>query len=121
MQAARRHAGLLLSNLQVAVQRSLTELGGNPETVTASLRAAAALQRLSITLNLMLQTATAGASPPLAPFRAAFVPALADPTQTEPPLRALRDLMPLTATALLSRELDGLVSGLEMLRATMAG
>jgi hypothetical protein len=55
------------------------------------------------------------------PFRAAFVPALADLTQPEPPLRALRDLIPPTATALLSRELDGLVSGLEMLRAAMTG
>jgi uncharacterized membrane protein YccC len=122
MPAERRHAGLALTNLQVGVQRSLTEVGGDANTMTAILRTAAALQRLSNTLNAMLQTVPGLASsrPALASFRVAFVSALADPFHNEPQISSLRALMPTPDGSLegaaLSHALDRLVSALEMLR-----
>ena len=121
MQDGRRRAGLALTNLQVAVQRSLTEVGGDANAMIAILRASAALQRLSNTLNVMLQTAPffANSRPALAPFRAAFVSDLADPCRSEPPISTLRAQMPTPDRspegAALSQTLDHLVSALEML------
>ena len=123
VQAARRRAGLALTNLQVAVQRSLAEIGGDADAMTAIIRASAALQRLSSTLNVMLQTAPmfARSRPALAPFRAAFVSGLADPCRREPSIGDLREHMPppdrSAEAAALSQILDHLVSALEMLRA----
>jgi len=121
MQAGRRRAGLGLTNLQVAVQRSLTEIGGNPDAMIVTLRASAALQRLSNTLNAMLQTVpiVAISCPALAPFRAAFVTALARPGRSEPQIITLRARMPATdgspESVALLQALDRLVSALEML------
>ena len=122
MQAGRRRAGLALSNLQVGVQRSLTEIGGDASAMIAILRASTALQRLSNTLNVLLQTAPiiAASRPALGSFRVAFVPALADPHRSEPTIAALRAAMPHAdrspETLVLSRALDRLTSALEMLR-----
>ena len=121
MQAGRRRAGLALTNLQVAVQRSLTEIGGNPDSMIVILRASAALQRLSNTLNALLQTVpiVAISRPALAPFRAVFVTALAHPGRSEPQISTLRAQMPATdgspETVALLQGLDRLVSALEML------
>ena len=125
MQAGRRRAGLALSNLQAGVQRSLTEIGGDAGAMTAMLRASTALQRLSNTLNVLLQIAPfiAHARPALAGFRAAFVGALAEPHRGEPSMAALRAEMPAGQSpeaATLSRALDRLTSGLEMLRDAVA-
>ena len=122
MQAERQRAGLALTNLQVAVQRSLTELGGDADAMIAILRASVALQRLSSTLNAMLQAAPVFATlrPALTSFRAAFVSALAHPGRSEPPMGALRAQTPTTDRSpegvALSQALDRLVSALEMLR-----
>jgi uncharacterized membrane protein YccC len=122
MQAGRRRAGLALSNLQAGVQRSLTEIGGDTEAMTAILRASAALQRLSRALNALLQAAPilARSRPALADFRRAFVVALANPHRADLPIATLRDMMPAgdgsPEAAMLSQVLDRLVSALEMLR-----
>jgi uncharacterized membrane protein YccC len=120
LQAGRRRAGLALTNLQVGVQHSLTEIGGDAGAMIAILRASVALQRLSSTLNAMLQTAPVVARPELAPFRSSFVAALADPDQHETPISTLRAQMPVpddsSEGTALSRALDRLASALEMLR-----
>lgn len=122
MQDARHRAGLALSNLQMGVQRSLTEVGGGADAMTAILRAATALQRLSSTLNSLLQTAPTfvHALPALGPFRSAFVLALGNPSQGELSIGDLRARIPTAdlapEAARLSPALDQLVSALEMLR-----
>jgi uncharacterized membrane protein YccC len=122
MQAGRRRAGLALSNLQVGVQHSLTEVGGDANAMIAILRASVALQRLSSTLNAMLQTAPVVtiARPELTPFRSSFVAALADPDQHETPISTLRAQIPVpddsSEGTALSRALNRLASALEMLR-----
>jgi hypothetical protein len=85
------------------------------------LRASAALQRLSNTLNVMLQMAPlfAASGSALAPFRTAFVSGLADLNRGEPRMSALRALIPQVNSSpedtALSQTLDHLVSALEML------
>jgi uncharacterized membrane protein YccC len=122
MQMGRRRAGLALTNLQVGVQRSLTEVGSNADAMTAILRASAALQHLSNTLNMLLHMAPifATSRPALRSFRADFVSALSAPHKVEPPISSLRADIPADngspAIAMLSRNLDRLVSALEMLR-----
>jgi uncharacterized membrane protein YccC len=122
MQAARRSAGLALSNLQAGVQRSLTEIGGDPQAMTAILRASVALQRLSRALNALLQAAPilARSRPALAAFKSVFVVALADPQRGDLPIATLRDTIPIAdgspEVRMLSQVLDRLVSALEMLR-----
>jgi uncharacterized membrane protein YccC len=126
MQADRRRAGLALSNLQVGVQRSLTEIGGDAGALVSVLRAATALQRLSNALNVLLQTASiiAASRFPLGRFRAGFVSALADPQRSEPNTEALRATMPPAdcspQAVVLARTLDHLASALEMLRDAIA-
>ena len=121
IQGAGRRAGLALTNLQVAVQHSLTEIGGDANAMIAILRASAALQRLSNTLNVILQVAPlfAASGPALAPFRTAFVSRLADLNRSEPQMSALRELIPQVnfspEDTALSQTLDHLVSALEML------
>jgi len=120
-QAQRRRAGLALSNLQAGVQRSLTEIGGDMEAMTTILRASVALQRLSNTLNMLLQAAPeiARSTPALTAFRAAFVAALANPWQQEPPITVLQADIPLGDHSpegeVLAMALDRLTSALEML------
>ncbi|HUA24226.1 MAG TPA: FUSC family protein [Steroidobacteraceae bacterium] len=123
LQTGRRQAGLALNNLQIGVQRSLTEIGGDTDAMIAFVRASTALQRLSNALNVLLQTAPiiASSRPALAPFRAAFVSALANPERSKlrisifcPQTRA-SDSSP--EAVALSQVLDHLVSALEMLRA----
>ena len=122
MAAARQAAGLALTNLQASVQRALTEIGGDPDAMTATLRAATAFQRLSRTLNALLNAAPALARRPrgLEPFRAAFVAAIAAPRAADPPIPALRAAMPAgdgsAEAGIVAQLLDRLVSELEMLR-----
>lgn len=121
MQGGRRRAGLALTNLQVAVQRSLAEIGSDANAMIAILRASAALQRLSNTLNAMLQMAPlfAASGSALASFRTAFVSGLANLNRGKPQMSALRALIPQVNSSLedtaLSQALDHLVSALEML------
>jgi uncharacterized membrane protein YccC len=121
LRAERRRAGLVLSNLQAGLQRSLTEIGGDADAMAGILRAATALQRLSLTLNALLYAAPvlARSHPPLAAFRATLVSTLADPGRCDSPIARLRTSVPVVdhsqEAALLSRALERLISSLEML------
>ncbi len=76
-EAAHRQAGLDTTNLQAAIQRSASELGGNAENLAATVLAATALQRLMISLNAVATAASSEQRPAMESFRASFVPALA--------------------------------------------
>jgi len=122
MEAERRRAGLALSNLQAGVQRSLTEIGGDADAMTAVFRASVALQRLSNTLNALLQAAPflAHLQPPLTGFRGNFVSALADPSRRDPPIVALRAEITTACRSpeatVAAQAFERMTSALEMLR-----
>ena len=80
-EAARRRAGAALTDFHASLQRALTEIGGGSTDLAAMLQASFALQRLSSTLNALLNAAPwlASAGLPLDAFRKTFVLALADP------------------------------------------
>ena len=80
-EAARRRAGAALTDFHASLQRALTEIGGGSADLAAMLQASFALQRLSSTLNALLNAAPwlAKAGLPLDAFRKSFVPALTDP------------------------------------------
>ena len=129
-QAARRQAGRDTTNLQATLQRTLTEVGGQPAQTLAALRAATALQHLLITLNALLHAtpvplAPCGALPQPAAFRSALVAALAGLAEDGqgPSPDALRTGMPAgegAAGAFLDREIDSLLADYARLRAAVA-
>ena len=120
-QEKRRAAGVGLTNLQVGIQHALAEIGGDADTMTATLQAAAALQRLSNTLNALLQIVpmVAPSRPALAAFRDGFVAALANPCGGEPGIDSLSKVLPahgqLPEHAALHAMLDQALLALEML------
>lgn len=122
-EAARRRAGLDTTNLQAALQRAMTEIGGEPGAMQATIRASTALQQLSRTLNALMNAAPALARQPVAltPFRTAFASALAGLGTGAPPTSTatLRAAVPGQASdedTFLGRELERLISEFEMLR-----
>jgi ABC-type amino acid transport substrate-binding protein len=75
-EAAHRQAGLDTTNLQAAIQRSATEIGGDAEMMAAFILAAASLQRLFITLNAVANVLPAAAGPTMEGFRDRLVSSL---------------------------------------------
>jgi uncharacterized membrane protein YccC len=77
----RRRAGLAITTLQNSLQRSMTEVGSKPDTLSGAIRASSALQRLFINLNSLMQSAPvlARMPRPVTPFRTIFVEILAAP------------------------------------------
>ncbi len=76
-EAAHRKAGLDTTNLQAAIQRSVSEIGGDASRLAAAVLAATALQRLFISLNAVVNAAPAPAVPEeMGRFRAALVSSL---------------------------------------------
>ncbi|HWA80052.1 MAG TPA: FUSC family protein [Acetobacteraceae bacterium] len=73
---AHRLAGRDTTNLQAAVQRSASEIGGDAEMMAASALAASALQRLFISLNAVATAVPASAAPAMEGFRKALVATL---------------------------------------------
>jgi hypothetical protein len=125
-EAARRRAGSALTDLHASLQRALIEIGGEPALLAAMLRASFALQRLSSTLNALMNAASCLASTrlPLEPFRRVFVPALAEPYGVNPAIPHLRANIRSgdgSAEATFADEILGrLASELEMLREALA-
>lgn len=120
-QEKRRAAGVGLTNLQIGIQHALAEIGGDAGLMTAMLRAAAALQRLSNTLNALLQIApkVPPSQPGLAAFRDGFVTALANPCGGEFGIESLSRMLPAPGQspedAALHAMLDRALSALQML------
>src|SRR5215813_1342273 len=77
----RRRAGLAITTLQNSLQRSMTEVGSKPDTLSGAIRASSALQGLFINLNSLMQSAPVLARMPRAvtPFRTIFVEILSAP------------------------------------------
>ena len=73
---AHRLAGRDTTNLQAAIQRSASEIGGNAEMMAASALAASALQRLFISLNAVATAVPETAAPAMEGFRKALVAVL---------------------------------------------
>ena len=125
-EAARRRAGLALTDLHASLQRALTEIGGGPVILAAMLQASFALQRLSSTLNALMNAAPclASARLPLEAFRRIFVPALAEPYSPDPAITKLRAGIRSadgSAEATFARKIVGrLASELDMLRQALA-
>ncbi len=125
-EAARRRAGLALTDLHASLQRALTEIGGEPGVLAAMLKASFALQRLSNSLNALMNAAPdlAKAPLPLEVFRRVFVPALAEPYSPNPAITELSVQIPsadASAEATFAREIASrLTSELEMLRNGLA-
>src|SRR5262249_28644700 len=87
IEAARRQTGLDITNLQAAVQHSVTEFGGDPVALESTVRASVALQRMSLSLNALVNAApaTASLSANLGTFRIALVSTLNHLTPTAQP------------------------------------
>ena len=125
-EAARRRAGSALTDLHASLQRALTEIGGDPAVLAAMLQASFALQRLSSTLNALMNAAPglAPARLPLEAFRRIFAPALAEPYSLDPPITRLRAEIRSadgSAEATFARKIAScLASELEMLREALA-
>jgi uncharacterized membrane protein YccC len=138
IEAARRQTGLDITNLQAAVQHSVTEFGGDPVALESTVRASVALQRMSLSLNALVNAAaaTASLSANLGTFRIALVSTLNQLSatgETPPPvpwpnlrstIRASRQYAVVNtaggaaeaaAADFLRCELDRMVSQIEML------
>jgi uncharacterized membrane protein YccC len=138
IEAVRRQTGLDITNLQAAVQHSVTEFGGDPAALDSTVRASVALQRMSLSLNALVNAAPATASlgANLGSFRIALVSTLNQLSATaEAPapaswpdlpstMRASRQLAAVNtaggaaeaaAADFLRCELDRMVSQIEML------
>jgi uncharacterized membrane protein YccC len=78
IEAARRQAGLDITNLQAALQHSVTEFGGDPAALESTVRASVVLQQMSLSLNALVNAApaTASLSANLGTFRIALVSTL---------------------------------------------
>jgi len=121
-EAARRCAGAALTDFHASLQRALTEIGGDSAALAAMFQASFALQRLSSTLNALLNAAPwlSNARLPLEAFRRVFAQALAEPCRLDGPIAELSgELQPNDGSpeATFARNIAGrLASELQMLR-----
>ena len=121
-EAARRCAGAALTDFHASLQRALTKIGGDSAALAAMFQASFALQRLSSTLNALLNAAPwlSNARLPLEAFRRVFAQALAEPCRVDGPITGLRgELQPSDGSpeATFARNIEGrLASELQMLR-----
>lgn len=81
VEETRRRTGHAITTLQNSLQRSMTEVGGKPDTLSGAIRASSALQGLFNNLTSLMQAAPVLARRPraLAPFRTVFVEILSAP------------------------------------------
>jgi uncharacterized membrane protein YccC len=98
-EAAHRTAGLYTTNLQAAIQRTVGEIEMDAGTFAAFGLAAAALQRLFVSLNAVGNTSPRPAGTDMAQFRSVLVSALDRLAKGD-------DVSPLTAAAVGSGFLD---------------
>jgi uncharacterized membrane protein YccC len=129
-EAARQQVGLDISNLQAALLRSLSEVGGDPVRMQGLVRASSGLQRLMLYLNAVRQAAPAPAPIALKQVRTQLAAALGEISEgrpVAPPVFAkLRAAVPevdaasVPATHFLVREIERMMAQTEMLSAALA-